>query len=245
MANASEAAQLSPSVDSKPKRSFSMSHQVLAALLLGVVAGIVFGEWTIQIAFIGDIYIGLLLMMVLPYIIIALISGIDKLTLDQAKQLTKYAVIILFLMWAVIGTVLVLLPLALPELTSASFYSSSLVEPANETKLIDIFIPKNIFASLSNDQIPAVVISCIALGISLITSKDKQEVFKLFDVLGAAVMRVIMFVVRLTPVGVFAITATAAGTMGLEELGRLQGYFILQKWGQVLFRAQIRGKVCA
>ena len=74
---------------------------------------------------------------------------------------------------------------------------------------------------------PAVVVFCIALGIALITSKEKQEVFKLFDVLADAVMRVIKFVVKLTPFGVFAMTASAAGTMGFEELGRLQGYFIL------------------
>jgi proton glutamate symport protein len=163
----------------------------------------------------------------LPYIIISLIGGIGKLTIEQAKQLAKYAVLVLLMMWAIIGTVLVLLPLALPDLTSASFYSSSLVEPAKEIKLINIFIPKNFFASLSNNQIPAVVIFCIALGIALISSKEKQEVFKLFDVLAEAVMRVIKFVVKLTPIGVFAMTASAAGTMEFADLGRLQGYFIL------------------
>ena len=40
-------------------------------------------------------------------------------------------------------------------------------------------------------------------------------------------MRVIKFVVKLTPFGVFVMTASAAGTMGFEEIGRLQGYFIL------------------
>ena len=134
---------------------------------------------------------------------------------------------VLLMMWAVVGTVLLLLPLALPDLTAASFYSSSLVEPAKEIKLINIFIPKNFFASLSNNQIPAVVVFCIALGIALISSKKKQEVFKLFDVLAEAVMKVIKFVVKLTPIGVFAMTASAAGTMGFDELGRLQGYFIL------------------
>jgi Na+/H+-dicarboxylate symporter len=224
------AAQAQPSdkpVVLKPKRGLSMAQQVLIALLIGVATGVFFGESTTGLKSIGDVYIGLLQMMVLPYIIISLIGGIGKLTLDQAKQLAKYAVIVLLLMWAVIGTVLVLLPLALPDLTSASFYSSSLVEPAKDIKLINIFIPKNFFASLSNNHIPAVVVFCIALGIALITSKEKQEVFKLFDVLADAVMRVIKFVVKLTPIGVFAMTASAAGTMDFADLGRLQGYFIL------------------
>jgi proton glutamate symport protein len=204
-----------------------MGQQVLLALLLGIASGLFFGEWSTHIKFIGDIYIGLLQMMVLPYIIIALIGGIGKLTIEQAKQLAKYAVIVLLMMWTIVGVVLLLLPLALPDLTSASFYSSSLVEPAKEIKLINIFIPKNVFSSLSNNKIPAVVVFCIAMGIAMISAKGKEDVFKLFDVLSDAVMRVIKFVVKLTPYGVFAMTASAAGTMGFAELGRLQGYFIL------------------
>lgn len=194
-----------------------MGQQVFIALLLGVGAGIFFGELATWVKFIGDIYIGLLQMMVLPYIIIALVSGIGKLTIEQAKQLAKYAVIVLLMMWTVIGTFLLLLPLALPDLTSASFYSSSLVEPAKDIKLINIFIPKNIFASLSNNHIPAVVVFCIALVIAMISSKDKEEVFKLFDVLADAVMRVIKFVVKITPIGVFAMTASAAGPWVLRN----------------------------
>ena len=80
---------------------------------------------------------------------------------------------------------------------------------------------------MSNNQIPGVVVFCIALGIALITADQKQDVFSLLDELSGAVMRVIKFVVKLTPLGVFAMTPAAAGTMGFEELGRLQGYFIL------------------
>ena len=211
----------------KSQRGLTMAQQVLGALLLGIAVGLFFGDWTVHVQFIGDIYIGLLQMMVLPYIIVALVGGIGKLTVEQAKQLVKYAVIVLLMMWAVIGTFLLLLPLALPDLTSASFYSSSLIEPAQEVNLINIFLPKNIFASLSNNQVPAVVVFCVAMGVALISAKGKEEVFTLIDVLSEAVMRVIKFVVKLTPIGVFAMTTTAAGTMGFEELGRLQGYFIL------------------
>jgi proton glutamate symport protein len=212
---------------SENKPRISISLQVLIALLGGIVTGIFFGEETSRIKFFADIYIGLLQMMVLPYIIIALIGGIGKLSFVQAKQLAKYAILVLLLMWGIIGMILVLLPFALPEMESASFFSTSLIQSPKPIQLINIFIPKNIFSSLSNNQVPAVVLFCIALGIALITSKQKQELFKLFDILSDAVMRVIKFVVKLTPLGVFVMTASAAGTMGFEEIGRLQGYFIL------------------
>ena len=204
-----------------------MSQQVLIALIAGVATGLFLGEYATHMKFVADIYIGLLQMMVLPYIIIALIGGIGKLTVDQAKQLAKYAVIVLLIMWAIIGVVLALLPLALPTLESASFFSTSLIEPVKPTSLLDIFIPKNFFKSLANNQVPAVVIFCLALGVALINTANKQQLFSLFDVLAEAVMKVIKFVVILTPIGVFVMTANAAGTMTFEDVGRLQGYFII------------------
>ena len=96
----------------------SMPQMVLMALAAGVATGVFFGELTTRIKLLGDLYISLLQMMVLPYIIISLIGGIGKLSLAQAKQLAKYAVLVLLVMWLIIGAVLVLLPLALLALCS-------------------------------------------------------------------------------------------------------------------------------
>ena len=98
------------------KPRLTMPQMVLIALAAGIACGLFFGEYATKIKFLGDIYIGLLQMMVLPYIIISLIGGIGNLTLAQAKQLAKNAILVLLLMWAIIGTVLVLLPFALPTL---------------------------------------------------------------------------------------------------------------------------------
>ena len=46
------------------------------------------------------------------------------------------------------------------------------------------------------------------------------------SILSNALTRVAHFVVYLTPIGVFAIAASAAGTMTMEEFGRLQAYMI-------------------
>jgi Na+/H+-dicarboxylate symporter/ABC-type amino acid transport substrate-binding protein len=227
MAETTKEQVLEPAPAAPAKPGISMPKQVLIALALGILAGIVFGELTGSLKIIGDIYIGLLQMMVLPYIIISLINGIGKLTLHQAQQMAKYAVLVLLMLWVIAAITVLVLPLALPPLESASFFSASLVESAKPIKLVDIFIPKNVFNSLANNQVPAVVVFCIALGISLITSKNKEHVSTFFDVLGDAVMRVIKFVVKLTPIGVFVMTAAAAGTMTFEEIGRLQGYFII------------------
>ena len=67
-----------------------MGQQVLLALVLGIACGLFLGEFSANIAIIGDIYVGLLQMMVLPYILLSLVSGVGRLSLGQAR-LTQYS----------------------------------------------------------------------------------------------------------------------------------------------------------
>ena len=48
-----------------------------------------------------------------------------------------------------------------------------------------------------------------------------------------ALIRITNLIVKLTPYGVFAITASAAGTMTIEEFGRLQVYLVSFNVGAV------------
>jgi len=203
----------------------SIGQQVLVALLTGVGCGVFLGEYAEGIGVIGDVYVGLLQMMVLPYIVLSLISGVGRLSMDQALKIAKYAVLVLLGMWVIITATIIALMNSFPEFESASFYSSSLIATTEPIQHIDIFISRNIFGSLAENRVPAIVVFCIVLGVALITVRNKQDLLKPIDVFSDAMQRVIHFVIKLTPVGVFAMTASTAGTITFEELGRLQGYF--------------------
>ena len=66
----------------------------------------------------------------------------------------------------------------------------------------------------------------MAVGIGLIGIREKHKLIDGLAILATALSRVASFIVYLTPVGVFAIAASAAGTMTLEEIGRLQVYLV-------------------
>ena len=53
-----------------------LSMQILLGLVLGAVAGLVLGEMAGIFSVVGDAYIALLQMAVLPYIIVSLISSL-------------------------------------------------------------------------------------------------------------------------------------------------------------------------
>nr|MDJ0681917.1 cation:dicarboxylase symporter family transporter [Xenococcaceae cyanobacterium MO_167.B52] len=174
----------------------------------------------------GDAFVGLLQMTVLPYIVLSLVGGIGKLNLEHSKRLAGKAILVLLGLWAIAIITVLLIPLAFPQLVSASFFSTSLIDPPKKFDFLGLFIPANPFNSLADNEVPAVVIFCILVGISIININKKKRFIKLVDLLSESMSKVTKMIVKLTPAGVFFITASAAGTMTLAEIGRLQGYLI-------------------
>jgi Na+/H+-dicarboxylate symporter/ABC-type amino acid transport substrate-binding protein len=209
------------------RRSLSVSTQVVLALFLGALVGLFFGE---KIAFLQDIgkaFILLLQMTVLPYIVLSLMTGLGNLTYEQVKTLALRVGTLLVISWGLAFLVILLMPLAFPTWVSASFFSTSLIEKQEEVNLLTLFIPANPFFSLSNNFVPAVVVFSVAVGIALIGIEHKQALLANLDALNRAMGRITQFMAKLTPLGVFALVASAAGTMSFEELARLQVFLVL------------------
>ena len=213
----------------QPKRKFrfSLSTNIVIGLCLGVSAGLFFGEYCASLQIIGDAFIKLLQMSILPYIVVSIVAGIGGLSYDQAKSLARKAGVLLLLFWAVGFCVILILPLAFPPMESGSFFSTSLITPPQKVNFIDLYIPANPFESLSGNVVPAVVLFSIFVGIALIGVKEKQVITQPLSILSEVLMKISKYIVFLTPLGVFAIAASAAGTMTVAEFGKLQVYFVV------------------
>jgi Na+/H+-dicarboxylate symporter len=220
--------------DTKKRFHFSLSTYILLGLLLGVLVGLFFGEYSARLQIIGDAFIKLLQMSILPYIVVSLITGIGSLSFVQAKSLARKAGVLLLLFWAVGFFMILVLPLAFPEVDSGSFFSTSLIAPKKHVDFVDLYIPANPFKSLANNVVPAVVLFSIFVGVALMGAKEKEGILKPLSILSDALIKVANYIVFLTPIGVFAISASAAGTMTVEQFGRLQVYFITFLLGTLL-----------
>lgn len=203
------------------------SSKIFLALGLGVLTGLFFGEMISFLHIPADIYVLLLQMTVLPYVTLSLIAGFGKLTYSDAKMLALRGGGVLLLLWAVAFAFLFIIPLAYPDWQSGSFFSTTMIENRKEVDYYEIFIPSNPFNSMSQNYVPAVVVFSICIGVALIGIKDKDHLIHTFSILKEALTRVTDFMVSLMPIGVFLISASAAGTMHIEELERLQVHLIL------------------
>ena len=218
----------------KNKPPKSLSSKILIGLVSGIILGLFFGEYVSSLSVIGDAFIGLLQMTVLPYIMLSLMVNIGRLSVDKGMKMIKNGAIVLSLL-LLTGVVLVLLlPLVFPEWISASFYVTSFASSPKEIDFLKLFIPSNPFSALSDNTVPSVVLFSIPVGMGLIHVPGKEKLLDGFDTLAKALNNVNKMIVKLTPYGVFAIAASTAGTMTMGEIGKLQAYVIVYSAASIL-----------
>jgi Na+/H+-dicarboxylate symporter/ABC-type amino acid transport substrate-binding protein len=195
-------------------------------MILGVLCGLMFGELCQKLSVIGDIYVNLLLMCVMPYIVTTLIYGIGRLNINNAKLIAVKGGIITLLFWSIAIFFVLLLPVTFPEWDSSGFYSRDVITTPPPINSLGLYISSNPFNAMAESLVPAVVLFCVCVGVALISIPNKETLLDNLEIFGVALEKVTTFMVQLAPLGTFAITAVAAGTMTLDEIARLQVYFI-------------------
>lgn len=197
-------------------------QRVIIALLLGIFTGVFVGEPAGVLDVGGTIYIRLLQMTVLPYVLVSIIGGLGRLDNAMAANIGIKAIKVILFMWLAVMVTLLLIPLAYPTWETSGFFSTSMVAEAAKVDFVAMYIPSNVFAALSGTIVPAVVLFSLLMGIAVINIKNKGGLISLTDNIADGLQGVASFIATLAPLGIFAIAASAAGTLQPEELERLQ-----------------------
>ena len=209
-----------------PAKRISMTGWIVIGLLAGLFCGLFFGEYTIYVKWIGDAYVGLLQMAVLPYVAVSLIANVGSLSPKDGVRLLKVSAAVMVFLWSVGVLALLIMGLCFPEWESGSFFSSRFNTPAEIPNWLELFIPSNPFRSLSENSIPAVVVFCIGLGIAFMALPNKNRFIEPLNVLVDALAQLNKLVVKLTPIGLFAIVAHTSGSIDLSQFSLIQGYVL-------------------
>jgi proton glutamate symport protein len=128
--------------------------------------------------------------------------------------------------WVVTFACLVALAQAIPPVQPAVIGDTP-TQPQSISRLLSLLIPSDLFTALSQNYVPAVVIFCIFYGVALQTLKDKAPLLSMLETIRLASLRFWNWIVRLAPVGVFALFAVTAGTTALTDLVNMSFYLVL------------------
>lgn len=204
----------------------TFSKKILVGAFAGIATGLFLGEHVAPLGIVGQGFIRLLQMTVLPYVTVSIILSLGSLDLAQARRLGLRAGATIAALWVVALVFACLVPLVFPPAESASFFSAALLENAPPFDFVDLYIPSNPFHSLANSVVPAVVLFSVLLGVALIGIERKAVLLDVLGVVSATIARATRFVSRLTPYGIFALAANAAGTLQIDEIARIEIYLV-------------------
>jgi proton glutamate symport protein len=209
----------------------NLPTQIIIGALLGVFTGILLGDLCSALLPISDGYTMLLEVAAYPYIICTLLSSLGQLTPKLSLRIFKNGWIIYCLLILSTLGVLIILAHALPSITTSLKTVSA---PAKSQDFLTLSIPSNLFAALSNNYVPAVVLFCILFGFMLQRVKNEGSLFKILNTVSSACEEFWHWLVKFAPIGVFASLAYISGTMRAEQLKNLSEFLILCMVGTIL-----------
>jgi Na+/H+-dicarboxylate symporter/ABC-type amino acid transport substrate-binding protein len=205
----------------------SLTKQIIISLVSGILTGLFFGEYCNFLSYIGDGFISLLQMTVLPFIMVSIIANLGRTSMTEGKELLVKGLKTLVLLLAFGVAALIILPFSMPEWSASSFFNPSLVAISEPVNFLDLYIPSNPFGSMAKNIVPAVVLFSIFMGIGLSGIKNKEILIKNLDIITSALNQINKMIIKLTPLGIFAIAAYNAGNMTPDEIERLYAYIII------------------
>lgn len=199
----------------------------LAAVLLGILMGIVLPDAHVYFKFIGEIFLTLLKVLILPIIFVSLFLAIARLpSLTTLRKLGSRT----FLYYLSTSALAVLTGLIMANIFILSDeVDVTAADTANmDFSLIQKIFPTNIFASLANGEILHIVVFAIMLGMAVTTmaAQKKNQLIELADAAYEAIIILVGWILKMAPLGIFSLVWTTISGFSKETFSSLTSFFI-------------------
>ena len=246
------------------KRKISLPMQVIIALVLGVVVGLLlFGQDNVAnyIKPFGDVFLNLIKMIIIPIVFCALALSISN--LGDSKKIGSYGWKAI-LYFEIITTIAIGLGLIIGNLFKPgagldpdklpkgdiSKYQSSASATEQSTygnHFIDTIVnivPTNIFEALTKGELLPIIFFAVFFGLGLVAIGEKADPVKGFlNGTLEAVFWMINKILKLAPIGVFAFICTTVMTFGASALIPLLKLVLVVVFAMVFFIIVVLGIV--
>lgn len=220
---------------------------LIGSIIIGTIAGLVFKEKTLIISPLGDLFLNMLLVTVVPLIFLTLSTSIGR--MKQPKRIGKIlgTIILVFIFTSIVSVFVGLGTSKMFKLVDVKDTNSIKEVLTEDTKVekedvnflqktVDTISVNDFSKVLSKDNMIALIVFSILFGISINMSKSKGE--KLLNVLESAnhvVQSFIKLIMYYAPIGLGCYFASLVGTFGGEIAVGYGKTFIIYTVVAVLF----------
>ena len=180
---------------------------IIVATVLGAVVGLVMGKPAHMFAPLGNLFMQLIKMVVVPLVLFSLIGGAAALGKSKGAGID------------------------MSTLESAAIHVDHMEESTQIPGFWDTvtgFVPANPFKALVDGNILQIIVFAMFMGFAatFLDDEKKQFVLNFFNYLTELFIKVMTAIMYVAPIGVFCLMADATGTFGYTVLAKI-GYLIV------------------
>ena len=209
--------------------SFWKNYRNIILLLIGIFIGSLVGifspDWVVYLKPIGDIFLNLLFVTVIPLVFFAIVSAISG--IEQQNQLGKIigAMVLTFLSFIVISAVFCIIMVYLFPTDTPKNISQTLSEHIQATdnindQIVGFFTVSEFYHLFSRQNMLALLVFSFLVGISVRKAGGAGKSFQNLILSGNEVMKqLLLLIMKAAPIGLGAYFAYQVGTIGPQLFG--------------------------
>ena len=228
----------------------SLTRKIVTAMLLGMLVGVilnilfsssllsqqsiiwldsnlVFGLFDT----VGQIFVRSLKLLVVPLVLVSLICGVSALGNNSRMGAVALKTVVLYLSTTAIAISLAILTAVMVQpgvgidLALASEFVAKEAPPLKQT-LINIF-PSNPVESMANGATLQIIVFALLFGFAVTKAGDQgKRITSFFNDLNAVIMKMVMMLMQLAPIGIFCLLAKLFADVGVGMIMSLGKYFL-------------------
>lgn len=225
-------------------KKVNMTVQIMIAMVLGVLVGILSNGKIEGIKLLGDIFLRLIQMSIILLVMGQIIEAVGNL---NPKELGKQGVkvIIIFLVSSFLAAAfgifmgIMLKPgvgIDLSSLSNGVKIDASYMGSISDTVLG--FFSTNVIKSMADGVIVQAIIFSILFGVALSYVRMENENNKLFGVIvefNKIILRMISIIMKIAPIGIFSLIASTIGKAGVGVILPLSKYLGVYGLGTLIY----------
>lgn len=240
------------------KFKLSLTAQIIIAVVAGIAFGTIAGEWAGNLKFIGDIFIRLIQMSVVLLVMTSVISAIGEMARNNEENQLGLKVGAMTFFWIIFATLIA---------SGLGFLLATIVRPGEGMQITDAFVAEettslgfqetitnfvstNIFSSMAAGEMIPIIVFSVLFGIGLnqwIKKSGDTTVLDIIKHTNNITLNVIQTVMKIAPIGIFALLANVAGTIGLAVIGPMIKYLGILLIGVtivIIFMVLLTAAIC-
>ncbi len=213
----------------------SLNVQVFIGIILGTTFGILAPSFALEQKLIGDIFVSLLKMLVVPLVFASIYTALTGLGSVEKLKSIGLKTIGLYLLTTALAVLLAIIvmnifPIGEPTSSAGLAYAQATeIKPFSFHEMIISFIPSNIFNALASGYMMQVIVFAVFLALASFKLEHQHQkvLFDLFTAINHAMFYIAKWVINLTPIGVFSLIAYIIAKQGIDVIFSLWEYVVV------------------